>query len=372
MEPPATTTTPSTTRAERLDRRPPSRRRASLIVALVLFVVAGAVVLWGSSYYAGCKRPPDATGETVSFEVPEGATGQDVVASLFRAGLIRCEGFVGNLLLRGTGRASEIRAGAYELTVGMSLEEIVGMITAKPERVPTVRLTIPEGLRIRSTFPGERSIASVVEEQLGIPAKRFAALAESGDYELPPYLPASADTAEGFLFPETYQLVKQGLDAEAVIDRLLEQFATEAEALPWENAKELGLSPYEIVVLASMIERETAVAKERPLVAGVIYNRLREGMTLGIDATLLYDDPTPDGQLTTADLETDTPYNTRINGGLPPTPIASPGRGSLQAALEPRETEYFYYVLCPPDGASVHRFAATYDEHLANVRECLG
>lgn len=357
-------------RAARRDAAP--RRRASLIVVLVLVLLVGGVAIWGGTYYADCKRPPPSNGETVEFEVPEGATGQDVVAALFARGLIACDGFVGNLLLRGTGKANDIRAGVYELAVGMSLDEILAVITEKPERVPTVRLTIPEGLRIRSTYPGERSIASVVQEQLGISAKRFADLAESGDYALPPYLPDGTPTTEGFLFPETYQLVRKGITAEAVIERLLEQFEAEARDLPWSNAKDLGLSRYEIVVLASMIERETAVTKERPLVAGVIYNRLREGMTLGIDATLLYDDPSPDGQLSTPDLESDTPYNTRINAGLPPTPIASPGRASLLAALEPASTEYFYYVLCPPDGDQVHRFAVTYDEHLRNVQECLG
>ena len=109
-----------------------------------------------------------------------------------------------------------------------------------------------------------------------------------------------------------------------------------------------------------------------PLIASVIYNRLAANNTLGIDATLLYDDPTPDGSLSTADLQTDTPYNTRINAGLPPTPIASPGEQSLDAALHPANTNYFYYVACPPDGSGRHRFAVTYQQHLQNVQECLG
>ena len=99
-----------------------------------------------------------------------------------------------------------------------------------------------------------------------------------------------------------------------------------------------------------MIEREAQVDKDRPLIAGVIYNRLAANNTLGIDATLLYDDPTPDGTLSSADLAADTPYNTRMNAGLPPTPIASPGEASLEAALHPAHTDYFYYVACPPDG----------------------
>ena len=285
---------------------------------------------------------------------------------------MRCGGFLGNLLLRGTGKANAILAGTYTLTVGMPLEQIVTVITTPPAAVPTVRLTVPEGLRITTTFKGERSISSEVQEQTGIPAALFSKLAESGRYTLPPYLPKGAST-EGFLFPDTYQLVKKGLTADVVIRRMLQQFDTEAAAIDLSGgAKRLGLTPYEVVIVASMIEREAQVDKERPLVASVIYNRIAQHMTLGIDATLLYDDPTPDGELSTADLQTDTPYNTRINAGLPPTPIASPGRASLEAALHPADTRYLYYVLCPKDGAGVQRFATTYAQHLRNVQECLG
>jgi UPF0755 protein len=117
-----------------------------------------------------------------------------------------------------------------------------------------------------------------------------------------------------------------------------------------------------------MIEKEAKLDRERPIIAGVIYNRLKLGMNLGIDATLLYDDPTPDGQLSFSDLETDTPYNTRLNPGLPPTPIASPGRASLEAALNPADTPYLYYVLCGADGH--HAFGRTAAEHEANRQRC--
>ena len=212
----------------------------------------------------------------------------------------------------------------------------------------------------------------MIEQTTGVKASVFATQAESGRYGLPPYLPKGRHP-EGFLFPDTYEFVKKGLDAEAIIRRMLDQFDAEATELDLAaGAKELGLTPYEVVIVASMIEREAQVDADRATIAGVIYNRLAAGQTLGIDATLLYGDPSPDGKLSGADLATDSPYNTRINAGLPPTPIASPGRASLEAALHPEQTDYFYYVLCPPDGRGVHRFALTYDEHLANVRECLG
>jgi UPF0755 protein len=349
----------------------PRRGRTSLIVALVAFAAVAGGALWASSRYQYCKRTPD-PGATVTVVVPEGATGSDVVTILASDGLIHCDGFVGNLLLQGTGLATKIRTGTYRLDVGMTMDEILHVLTTPPKEVPTYRVLFPEGLRIRRTYAGERTISTIAQDEMGLSAHRFAALAENGRYALPPYLPASADTAEGFLFPATYEFVKKGLTEDDVIQHMLDEFGQHAEGLPWANAKDLGVSPYEVVIVASMIEREAKVDEERPLIAGVIYNRLRDGMPLGIDATLLYDDPTPDGELSTADIETDTPYNTRINAGLPPTPIASPGEASLRAALEPATTPYLYYVLCPKDGDGVHRFAETLAEHEANVAECLG
>jgi UPF0755 protein len=353
---------------QRADRHRP--RRSSLVVVLVLFAGLVAGLWYVGTRYRACRDAPEADGSTVTLEVPEGATGQDVAELLATEGLTNCGGFVGDLLLRGTGRASEILAGTYEIAVGTGLDDIVVVLTTPPKEVPTVELTVPEGLRIRSTHRDERSISSVVAEQLGLSAKRFAKLAESGRVSLPPYLPKGTPTSEGFLFPKSFELIEEGLDEETVLRVMLDQFATEAEALPWKNAKTLGLTPYEIVIVASMIEKEAKVDEDRALIAGVIYNRLAEPMALGIDATLLYQDPTPDGKLSTADLETDTPYNTRINPGLPPTPIASPGLESLRAALEPAETEYYYYVLCGDDGS--HRFSVTYEEHLKSIDVCLG
>jgi peptidoglycan lytic transglycosylase G len=348
-------------------------RRIRLVVVLVLFFLVAGTVYVAFAKYRGCRDAPVATGSTMRVEVPEGATGRDVVAELHDQGLIRCDGFVGNLLLRGTGKAGQILAGTYEFRVGMTLDEIIAVLTTPPPKVPTVRLTVPEGLRIASTYPGERSISSVVQERAGIPAKAFVRATGDLHQHRSAYLPRGATTLEGFLFPDTYQLVNEGLTADAVVERMLDQFDTVAGEIDLTGgAKALGLSPYEVVIVASMIEREAQVEGDRAKIASVIYNRLARGMTLGIDATLLYDDPTPDGHLTAPDLEKDTPYNTRINAGLPPTPIASPGEASLEAALHPATTDYLYYVLCPPDGRGVHRFARTLQEHDANVQQCLG
>jgi UPF0755 protein len=292
--------------------------------------------------------------------VVEGMSGSQIVDALDRQEVVRC-GTVTKWLLRRSGLEGEFRAGTFKLTTNMTPDEAFEVLTTPPKPVPTVRVTVPEGYRVTQT-------AERIQEVLGIAAAKFLRAAEAGDWSLPPYLPSGVTTPEGFLFPETYEFTERGTSADDVIRRMLDQFALESETLPWGNAERLGLSPYEVVIVASMIEEEARLSEERPIIAGVIYNRLREDMPLGIDATLLYDDPTPDGQLSFSDLEYDSPYNTRLHVGLPPTPIASPGRASLEAALSPADTEYFFYVLCGRDGH--HAFGVTLADHEANRAAC--
>jgi UPF0755 protein len=338
-------------------------RRWSLLVVLILFLSLLGAGAWAAAYYRQCQREAEGPREPITFTVHDGATGTEVIDALHERGVIPCGGFVGTVLLRGTGQADRIRAGSYDLTTGMTLEAAVRVLTTPPPKVPTVELVIPEGYRLTQ-------IADAVQKDLGIAAKRFLREVESGRYVLPPYLPTGSDTPEGFLFPKSYEFVKKGLNARSVAEALLGQFQREAEDLPFQRTKTLGVTPYELVIVASMIEEEARVDRDRRLIAGVIYNRLKIGMALGIDATLLYDDPTPDGELSSSDLEFDSPYNTRINPGLPPTPIASPGVESLRAALDPAHTEYLYYVLCGADGH--HKFAKTHAQHIRNVDVCLG
>jgi UPF0755 protein len=337
------------------------RTHWGLWVGVAFLVLVAGTVFGGLRYYDWCKG--SAGPQTpVAFTVPEGASGNEVVDALQDAGVIRCA-LVGHWLLRQSGFADGLRAGSYDLTTNMVPAAAFEALTVAPPPVPTVRLTIPEGYRLTQ-------IAERVQEDVGIPADRFLEAARDSHWSLPPYLPKDATSLEGFLFPETYQFAKDGTSADDVIQRLLDQFGAEAASLPWDNAEKYGLTPYEVVIVASMIEEEAKVEKDRPLIAGVIYNRLREGMALGIDATLLYDDPTPGDGLTESDLQSDSPYNTRIHTGLPPTPIASPGLASLRAALEPATTDYLYYVLCGADGS--HEFNVTYAQHLEAVQRCLG
>jgi len=353
---------------ERGDERPPIEHprhgRVALVLLLVLLLVVAGGIYAATRYYAWC-RDPGTTHAPVPFTVPDGQTGDEVLQRLADAHVVRCGGFVGRFLLQENGHGGEIRAGSYHLTTGMTLDQAIQVLTTPPKSVPTVDLTVPEGYRLTQ-------IAARAHQVLGVSADELVHLGLSGKYSLPPYLPAGSPSVEGFLFPATYQFVKKGETPDAVITKLLDQFGAEARRVHLqEGAAKLGMTPYQIVTIASMIEKEAKVERDRPLIAEVIYNRLKLGMTLGIDATLLYDDPTPgDGQLTSSDLKSDSPYNTRVHTGLPPTPIASPGLASLQAALHPAIGDYLYYVLCGADGH--HKFSKDFATFRHDVSVCLG
>ncbi len=352
---------PAPRRSDRNDASRERPRRGALLVLLVAFLVLVGGVVAAGAYYGRCQG---ASGprDPVAFAVRRGMSGEQVVERLHDLGVVRCGGLVGRILLRGSGKADQILAGDYRLTTNMTFDDAIAVLSTPPAPVPTVRVTIPEGYRLTQ-------ISERLHDALGIPQETFLASAQRPGWTLPPYLRAGHGT-EGFLFPKTYDFVKADTTPDDVVKRMLDQFDTEARALPWKNAERLGVSPYEIVIIASMIEREARVSSDRPKIAAVIYNRLAAGMTLGIDATLLYDDPTPDGQLSASDLRSESPYNTRVHAGLPPTPIANPGLPSLRAALSPADVPYVYYVLCGADGH--HRFSVTYRTFLHDKAVCLG
>jgi len=342
---------------------PPGPRRSgrrALAILVAVAVVAGVIGAGAVAYVRWCEGA-EGRRDSVGLRVPEGATGATVAELLHERGVTRCGGFLGRSLLQKSGLDEDIRAGTYALTTNMTLDEALDVLTTPPPPMPTLRFTIPEGYRLTQ-------IAERASEDLGIPARSLLDLVEGGELSLPPYLPKGTPTAEGFLFPKTYEFVEAKVTPRAVAERLLEQFRLEAESLPWGDAKRLGMSAYEIVIVASMIEREARVPDERAKVAAVIYNRLGRGMNLGIDATLQYVDPDPSNGLTESDLRIDSPYNTRLHPGLPPTPIASPGRASLLAALDPDDVPYLYYVLCGKDGH--HEFSTSYDDFLADRQRC--
>ena len=322
--------------------------RGTLIVVLVVVVlVTGAFGLY--RYATGASGP----SRPVAVEIPSGATAADVGDLLERRDVIRSSvAFRLSAQLRGYG--SDIQAGAYRLLTNMTIPEVFETLEAGPV-LDTVTLTVPEGLEVRQVADQAGTV--------GLDPSAFLRAASSGRYAAPPYLPAGADTVEGFLFPKTYEFSTDGLDEQVVIDRLLAQFEEEATTLDWSRAEDLGLSQYEVVTVASLVEREARIPEDRPKIAAVIYNRLREGMPLQIDATVQYALPEGNRELSFEDYKIDSPYNTYLHPGLPPTPIASPGLDSLRAALEPADADYLYFVVVDPETGR-HAFADTYQEFL--------
>jgi UPF0755 protein len=326
------------------------RALRSLLILILVFVVLGATAGGVYLYAVGGSGP----SEPVEVIVPTGATAADVGDLLEDAGVIRSS-LAFRLMASFRESGSEIEAGHYPMLTNMSLDEVFRLIEKGPEdTTPTVIVTIPEGYRVEQ-------VAGRLADQLGLSQLGFIRAATSGEFELPPYLPEGTKTVEGFLFPETYE-IRNGAAAQDVIMRQLEQFRLVADRLPWDRAEDLGVSPYEVVIIASLIEEEARVPEDRAKIAAVIYNRLARGMNLEIDATVLYALPRHKERLTYEDLEYPSPYNTYLHGGLPPTPIASPGLASLEAALQPADADYLYYVVIDDSGR--HAFTASYDEFL--------
>jgi UPF0755 protein len=327
------------------------------LLALLLVVVLGAGGAFAFYRYATGASGPS---RPVAVEIPTGATASDVGQILERAGVVRSE-LAFRLVAGIEGVGSSLQAGRYDLRTNMTVGQALDALEAGP-LVETVTLTIPEGLEIKE-------VASTVAETLEIEPQVFEEAATSGEHSLPPYLPEGAETLEGFLFPKTYELAPEA-DAEQVIATLLSQFEEEASTLDWNRAEELGLTPYEVVVVASLIEREARAERDRDKISAVIHNRLEEGMALQIDATVQYAMQEPNRILTLEDLEVESPYNTYLHAGLPPTPIASPGLASLEAALNPADVDYLYFLVVDPE-TGAHEFAETYEEFL-NLRNHAG
>ncbi len=229
-------------------------------------------------------------------------------------------------------------------------------LRAKRKPPPRVyKVTLPEGLTLLET-------SEKVEEATegNISEKEFNAAVREGGYNYD-FLEGSGGNLEGFLFPKTYDVTSE-TSARSLVNRLLKQFGLETEHLEWSRSQSLGVTPYQIVTIASLIEEEAKVPEDRPLIASVIYNRLKRNMKLGIDATVQYALGEHKPVLTNKDLEVDSPYNTYKITGLPPAPICNPGFESLRAALHPAETDYIYYILTGPDGK--HSFTADYQQFI--------
>ncbi len=316
-------------------------------IAVLLLSNAGAALLWRALTPLATDAPE------VIFSVAPGDTLAAVTRNLEAEQLIR-SAVAAEWLARLRGLAGELRSGEYRLSATQRPRQILEQIAEG--RVATWEVALPEGFN--AVQIGERlEQARLVERDAWLTAVRDPTLATA--------LGVEGETLEGYLFPETYRLPR-GLAAPQVAKLMVEQFHTVWQPIA-PLAAERGLSMREVVTLASIIEKESGVPEERPLIASVFLNRLARRMRLESDPTVIYGIPDFDGNLRRRDLEDDeNPYNTYRISGLPPAPIANPGAEALRAVVEPAQSDYFYFV-SRNDGT--HIFSRTYREHVIAVNE---
>ena len=356
------------------DWRPPSRTgRRLFVAALVLLglVAAAGFVAWNQ--IQDRIDPPGPPGELVELEIPSGSTTEDIGALLVDHGIITSS-TVWNYWTRFE-RVGPFQAGFYDFQQNSSFREAVAVLDAGPRPPQLARVTIPEGLTVTEILERladpERGVERWSLEALQAAASseeirsRFQPEGQSDCVEHggPPWC-----ALEGVLFPDTYEIDKE-VDEAAFLRRLVAETDARLTALDVETrAAELGRTPYEILVVASLIEAETRVPEERSKVARVVYNRLEEGTPLGIDATSRYESVISGRGRDSLDFTSDSPYNTRRVAGIPPTPIAAPGQASLEGALNPAEGNWIYYVLQDEQGN--HFFTDSFSEFNRAKAEC--
>ncbi|HEX2154412.1 MAG TPA: endolytic transglycosylase MltG [Acidimicrobiia bacterium] len=349
---------------------PPSFSRLGRIGAIVaLVVVAGVAIVGGASFLGrqvGGALGGDQSSDGIDVEpglevevvIPSGASAQDISAILAGQGVV-ASAVQFEAAVRSAGASGELKAGTYQLVTGMDSSDVLAALRTGP-LVDVFRITVREGLRVEE-------ITEELAENSGIPLEDFVAALEGGDVTTElrqmPESPQLSDW-EGLLFPDTYEF-SQASTAASMLQRMASTMEERVGQVDWSGLEEDGYDRYEGIVIASLIESEVRVADERPVVSSVIHNRLDEEMLLQIDATVLYalDTRSPED----FDPEVDSPYNTYRFTGLPPTPIAAPGLAALEAAANPDDTEFLYYVLSAPDGS--HTFTTNLDDHNEAVRQ---
>jgi UPF0755 protein len=324
-----------------------------LLVALVV-LTALAAAAW---VFVGVERPYKGYAAAEQFvEIPPGSSSASIARRLAEAGVVRRETlFRAAVWLRGAGR--RLQAGEYRFDAPMTPAEVVDKIRRGDVYLQVV--TFREGLTIRQ-------MSEIFESKGFGPAADFVAAARDG--EAIAGLDPAAPDLEGYLFPDTYALPRR-TTAQQLVTRMVAAFEKALTPATREAAAARGLSLRELVTLASLVEKETGKADERPIVAAVYWNRLKIRMGLQCDPTVIYALERAGrytGNLTREDLSFDSPYNTYRYAGLPPGPIAAPGRASLEAAANPADVPYLYFV-SRNDGS--HVFASTLDEHNRNVQE---
>ncbi|SER34511.1 endolytic transglycosylase MltG [Parafannyhessea umbonata] len=356
-------TTSRTNRGQRGQQRRCGRRSCLPLAGIALVLLALSLVVFvlprlgreQDSASSGVSQ-----GDYVSVTIPEGSGANAIAKILLEAGVIDDK----KVFLEevDSQRAeSNMKPGTYKLMAGGNISGIVRQLCEGPNS-DEGRLTVAEGLTVAKT-------AEAVQKQLGISSDEFLAQAKASNYvdDYPFLSEAQDDSLEGFLYPKTYDFSGKDVSADSVIRAMLDQYKAEVHSLNMSDAAAslsssygVTVSDYDVLKVASIIEREAVTSDDRPLVSSVIYNRLKADMSLQSDATMGY---VTGGDVTADDLKVDSPYNTYLHKGLTPTPICSPSLDSIQAALAPSPTNYYYFLIIENGSYSNHTFSETYDQH---------
>jgi UPF0755 protein len=333
------------------DPSPPKRRgkfRRRRILALGLLLV-GVLVAW---FLIAFFQPPpfdpgEGSGEAI-VTVPEGASAS-TVANLLSQNDVVSNGTLFEWRLKLAGKTDQILPGRYVLAHNMSYSVAIDRLTSAGGKV---NVTIPEG-------EDRTQIAATIKD-LGLSGDYLAATKSFKGFDPSQYGAQNPKSLEGFLFPATYEL-DPGASVDQLVSEQLQAFRQNLAGVNLSYAKSKNLTVYDVLTIASMIDKEVMVPSERPLVAAVIYNRLHRGMPLGIDATTRFEFHNYTGEITQSQLQSPSPYNTRTHAGLPPTPIGNPGLAAIQAAAHPAKVNYLFYVV-NGDGSGHHCFTASEQE----------
>lgn len=330
----------------RARRRPRRRGRILLVLAILSLPFIGAL---GWFWYQ--VSPPGDAGPRITLRIPPGSSVSAIADRLDRRGVIG-SAFAFRLYSRWSG-SDTFQAGVYRIRQDLGARDAIRALERGPQQKYR-SLALPPGLRFDE-------VADRIGALPGLDADTVRMLAATGAVRSA-FEPVGVNSLEGLTWPDTYS-VEEHEDEAAVLRTIVSTFERKATALGLADATD----PYRTVIVASLIQREAGVNEDRPLIAGVVENRLRDGMALQIDATVVYARGGGGEPLTDADFARDSPYNTYHQPGLPPTPISTVTGLSLRAALRPAEVSYLYYVLTDKSGK--HAFADTFAEHERNIAD---
>ncbi len=330
-----------------------------IVRLLFIFILAGAVFF----YYVFSPADPNSE-KTLVIEIQEGEGLRVIANKLHLAGIIRSEALF-RLYAGLTGRAGKLQAGVYEFSPGENVAQIADKIAKG--KIATILLTVPEGFSIKNIEGRFKELCLQKNYYCQLDLNQLKARHFKSEFDFLKNIPDEA-SLEGFLFPDTY-IFGLGDKAEKIAKRMLAQFAKNITPEFLKAMREQDRSIQEIVIMASLLEKEVRTFEDKKLVSGILWKRLESGMPLQVDATLTYITGKKTTKISLDELQIDNPYNTYKYKGLPPGPISNPGLDSLQAALHPESSPYWFY-LSTPEGETI--FSQTFQEHVLAKEKYLG